>query len=99
MRTQHTLLRHRFDPATFILARIAPELLLDDESDLEVELENLQRQRKELTKKRARLLFWSPSDESSDAAYDHWMRRLEGITWQIEELDEEIFALEQELYA
>jgi len=93
-----TIAPRRFDLASAILAIIAPELLTDDDSDLEIELENLYHERFVLEKKYAWLSFWEPAEQSSPA-HNRWEIRLDALTLQISEIEAEIQALEADLSA
>ena len=96
LRSTSTAALRRLDLTTAILAIIAPELLTDDDSDLEIELENLYRERFVLEKKHARLSFWEPAEQTS-SAHDRWEIQLDALALQISEIEDEIQALEADL--
>lgn len=90
-----TALRN-FDLASAILEIIAPEVLAEDDSDIEVELENLYHELSALQKKHAWLTFWEPAD-LSPSAYRRWEARLEDLEFQIDDIEDEIQELENYL--
>ena len=86
----------KLDLVSVILGVIAPEVLTEDDSDIEVELENLYRELSNLQKKHAWLTFWEPADLPS-SAHERWRSHLEELEFQIDDIEDEIQELENYL--